>query len=300
LFGFDIHSHRQYCENLQLSSFSHAASAGLNPPLPADGDDHYTPGMIESAPILAYAILILGAYAAGFIDSIAGGGGMITIPLFLLTGFSPHQAIATNKLQASFGSLTATLRYRHGGLVRFREVLPGIAFTLVGAGIGAVAVQLLDASLLNLMIPVILLALFVYMLIKKDLGSLESRERMGRMAFYGVFGLIIGFYDGFFGPGTGSFWTVAFIAIAGMDIKRATGHTKVVNFTSNIVSLAIFLFGGNILVLPGIVMGLAQIAGAWTGSHLVLKKDSSFVRVMFLMVLGASIVYLSYRAYFAA
>jgi uncharacterized membrane protein YfcA len=255
--------------------------------------------MIENSPVLAYAILILGAYGAGFIDSIAGGGGMITIPLFLLTGFSPHQAIATNKLQASFGSLTATLRYRRGGLVRLRDIIPGIAFTLTGAVAGAVAVQLISSYILNMAIPVILLALLAYMLFKRDLGSVESSERIGRMAFYGIFGLIIGFYDGFFGPGTGSFWTVAFIAFAGMDIKRATGHTKVVNFTSNIVSLAVFLFGGNILILPGILMGAAQIAGAWTGSHLVLRRDSSFVRVIFLIVLTASIIYLGYRAYFS-
>ncbi len=224
---------------------------------------------------------------------------MITVPLLLFTGFSPLQAIATNKLQASFGSLTATLRYRSGGLVRLREVLPGIAFTFAGASAGALAVQLINPDILGLMIPILLSLLFVFMLIKKDLGSVESKEKIRRMAFYALFGLLIGFYDGFFGPGTGSFWTIAFITLAGMDIKRATGHTKVVNFTSNIVSLGIFLFSGNILIIPGILMGAAQIAGAWTGSHMVLKRNSSFVRIVFLLVLAASIIYLGYQAYFA-
>lgn len=255
--------------------------------------------MIETMPVLAYAILTVGAFVAGFIDSIAGGGGMITIPLFLVLGFNPHQAIATNKLQASFGSLTATLRYRHGGLVRLRDMLPAIAFTLLGAAAGALAVQHLSSDALNLMIPLVLLALFIYMLARKNLGAMESHERMDRRLFYLIFGLLIGFYDGFFGPGTGSFWTIAFISIAGMDLKRATGHTKVVNFTSNAVSLAVFLFTGNILYLAGILMGLAQIAGAWSGSHIVMKKDSSFVRVIFLTVLAASIVYLGYKAYFS-
>lgn len=255
-------------------------------------------GLIHSMPVLAGAFLVVAGFLAGFIDSMAGGGGMITIPVFLLTGFSPHQAIATNKLQASFGSLTATLRYRNGGLVRIREILPGIAFTLMGAASGSAAVQLLSADFLDLIIPVALSALFFFMLFRKDLGKVESRERLNRGLFYLIFGLIIGFYDGFFGPGTGSFWTIAFVTLAGMNLKRATGHTKVVNFTSNIVSLGVFLTGGNILIIPGILMGLAQIGGAWTGSHLVMKKDSSFVRVIFLGVLAVSILYLGYQAYF--
>lgn len=223
---------------------------------------------------------------------------MVTIPLFLLTGFSPHQAIATNKLQASFGSLTAALRYRKGGLVSFREILPGIGFTFIGAVLGTVSIQNISADFLNLIIPVLLALLFLYVLFNRDLGTIPSHQRISTLPFYLVFGLIIGFYDGFFGPGTGSFWTVAFIALAGMGIREATGKTKVVNFTSNVVSLGVFLFGGNILILPGLLMGAAQIAGAWAGSHLVLKKDGSFIRTVFLSILAISILYLAWQAYF--
>lgn len=223
---------------------------------------------------------------------------MITLPLLLLVGIPPHQALATNKLQSSFGSLTATLRYRSGGLMNIREMLPGIGFTLAGALMGTLAVQALSSRLLNLAIPVILSVLFLFMLRKKDLGNVEAQQKLPRIGFYALFGLALGFYDGFFGPGAGSFWTIAFIAIAGMNMKSATGHTKVVNFTSNIVSLGIFAFSGNLLVVPGLLMAMGQVAGAWVGSHQVLRRDSSFVRVMFLSVLALSIIYLGWRAYF--
>ncbi|MFC1764478.1 TSUP family transporter [Planctomycetota bacterium] len=240
--------------------------------------------------VQAYILLFGAALLAGFVDAIAGGGGIITIPMLLTVGLPPHLALGTNKLQASFGSFTATLNYRRGGLVQGPALLWGILCTAIGAGVGAIAIQAISANLLQQAIPVVLIAVFVYVLIHPDLGTASRPQKFTPWIFYLLFGLLIGFYDGFFGPGTGSFWTLAFVLCLGLDLKRATGHTKVLNFTSNIVALLGFALGGNVVCSIGILMGIGQVMGATLGSHLVLKRSTRFVRVFFLIVVALTIV----------
>jgi uncharacterized protein len=234
-------------------------------------------------------LLIAGGFFAGFVDSIAGGGGIITVPLFLAAGLPPHLALGTNKLQASFGSLTAALRYRKGGLVSFRALLPGILYTFTGAALGTLAIQLISADFLNLFIPFLLLIVFLYTLSSPRLGEIDVEARISAKPFFALFGLSLGFYDGFFGPGTGSFWTIALAALAGYNLRRATAATKVMNFTSNIVSLSVFILGGKVIYSLGIMMGGGQLAGAWLGSHLVLNRGTRFIRLFFLLVVAVTI-----------
>ena len=234
-------------------------------------------------------LLIAGGFLAGFVDSIAGGGGIITLPLFLAAGLPPHLALGTNKLQASFGSLTAALRYRKGGLVSFRALLPGILHTLAGAALGTFAIQRIPADFLNLFIPFLLLSVFLYTLFSPRLGEIDVEARISTKPFFILFGLSLGFYDGFFGPGTGSFWTIALASLAGYNLRRATAATKVMNFTSNIVSLSVFILGGKVLYTLGLLMGGGQLAGAWLGSHLVLNRGTRFIRLFFLLVVAATI-----------
>lgn len=248
--------------------------------------------------IFSLFILFAAAFLAGFVDSIAGGGGIITVPALLSVGLPPHLALGTNKLQASFGSLTAALNYRNGKMVRFRELTLGVAFTAIGAIAGSVTVQAVEADYLKHFIPVLLVIVFVYMLCKPNLGSIHRPHRMAPGLFYLVFGLMIGFYDGFFGPGTGSFWTIAFILWLGFDLKKATAHTKVMNFTSNIVALIMFLVGGHVVLIAGFVMGFAQMLGAFIGSHLVLRRGTAFVRVFFLSVVAITIAKLLWSTFF--
>jgi len=243
-------------------------------------------------------ILFAAAMLGGFVDSIAGGGGIITVPALLAVGFPPHLALGTNKLQACFGSLTATINYRRGGMLRIRPLTTGIIFTALGAIAGTVAVQNIGTQWLEHIIPALLIAIFIYTLCNPKLGEMHGHHRMAPALFYMLFGCAIGFYDGFFGPGTGSLWTVAFILWLGFDLRKATAHTKALNFTSNIVALAAFLIGGHVAILAGLIMGAGQMMGAYAGSHLVLKRGTRFVRIFFLSVVAITIGKLLWSAYF--
>ncbi len=244
---------------------------------------------------LGFALLILAGGAAGFVDSIAGGGGMITLPALLAAGLPPHFALGTNKLQSTFGSLTASLRYRAAGIVRFRDMVPGIAATALGAGLGALAVGAVDSGLLRFLIPALLLAILVFLALKPRFGLDAKEAKVGWVPFWIIAGLVLGFYDGFFGPGTGTFWAMALVAFAGLDLRGATAHTKVANFTSNLVSLGVFVASGSVLAPLGIAMGLAQAGGAWVGSRVALKRGAGFIRGLLLAVTGAMIVYIVLR-----
>ncbi len=244
--------------------------------------------------MLTLFLLFLAGFGAGFVDSIAGGGGIITLPAILAAGVPPHFALATNKLQSSFGSFTASVNYAKKGLYEPKKVLEGVFFTFVGAVLGAITVQYFSAKFLSDFIIFMLIVLFFFTLFNKNLGLKAKARRVKPFAFYILFGLLIGFYDGFFGPGTGSFWTIALVLLLGLDLKGATAQTKIFNFTSNIVSLGVFAFSGLVLWKIGIIMGIGQIAGAFTGSTLVAKKEVTFVRYFFLVVVAATIVKLAY------
>ncbi len=228
--------------------------------------------------LIGHLVALAAGLVAGFIDSIAGGGGLITVPALLAIGLPPHLALGTNKLGSTMGVLTALNRYRGGGLVRVRDWLPAVACTALGAASGTLLIQRLSADFLGWLIPVLLLAILVYTLASPDLGSRPSRERMGRRLFHVVFGLGLGFHDGFFGPGTGAFWAMALVTLAGLDLRRATGATKVMNATSNVTALVFFLLGGKVVVTVGLAMGAGQIIGATLGAQQVLRRPPGFVR----------------------
>jgi len=247
-----------------------------------------------------YCVLGCVGFAAGFVDSIAGGGGIITIPVLLAMGLDPHTALGTNKLQACFGSVTASVHYCRSELADIRKTAAGIGFTAVGAAAGTMTIQLIDAAFLRQALPILLLLIFFYFLFSPRLGRLDSHPVVHPFLFYLAAGLGIGFYDGFFGPGTGSFWTVAFVVFMGVNLKKATAHTKIMNATSNLVSLAAFLIGGKVLLIPGVVMGCGQLLGATLGAHMVIRKGTTFVRVFFLCVVAVTIAKLIYSTYFKA
>ncbi|QKF92128.1 TSUP family transporter [Campylobacter sp. CCUG 57310] len=249
--------------------------------------------------LLAYFIFFGAAFLGGFIDSIAGGGGLITLPAIMAMGVPPHLALGTNKLQGSFGSFTATLNFTRKGMINYKEAFLGIIFTFIGACLGATLILFLNPNFLKIVIPFLLIAIFIYTLITPKIGDSDKKARMNYKIFYIFFGLLIGFYDGFFGPGAGSFWTFAMVALIGLSMKKAVAHTKLLNFVSNIVSLGVFIIGGQVLWKVGILMGVGQILGSFIGSNLVIKKEVKFIRAMFLFVVGATILKLLYD-YFAS
>jgi uncharacterized membrane protein YfcA len=232
-------------------------------------------------------LLFLTGLGAGFVDSIAGGGGLITLPVLLSFGMDPRQALGTNKLQASFGSGSAAGHYARAGTVPLKDCTRGFLLSLIGAALGTLAVRQLDPSFLRRAIPVLLIAVAVYMLLKPRLGAQDLHPRMARGVFDCVFGLPIGFYDGFFGPGTGTFWTMGFMLGLGFNMTRATGYAKVMNFASNVGSLAFFLLGGNVLYAAGLTMAVGQVLGAKIGSHMVITRGTKFIRPIFIFVVLA-------------
>lgn len=236
-----------------------------------------------------YVILFFIALFAGFIDAIVGGGGLITLPALLASGIPAHLSLATNKLQSVFGSFTATLTYFKARTMK--HLAWGVVFTGLGAGLGAYIVLLVNDKHLKLIILIFLSLTFLYTLLRPNLGKHKSKAKIKNIKIFHVLcGLTLGFYDGFLGPGTGSFWIFACVAFLGYDMKNASINTKILNFSSNIVALAIFLWHYEVLWLVGFLMGFAQIVGAFLGSKLVLKTQGAFIKKLFLIVVGATIL----------
>jgi uncharacterized membrane protein YfcA len=254
---------------------------------------------MEPLSISAYFILWLAGLFAGFVDAIAGGGGIISLPALLTTGMPPHLALGTNKLQGTFGSMTAAVNYSRKGLVDLREIPTGVVFTALGALTGTITVQVLSADFLRHIILILLAGVFLYTLISPDLGRFDRRPSMAAPLFFACAGMALGFYDGFFGPGTGSFWAIALVLVLGLNLKKATAHTKIFNFTSNAVALAAFVIGHNVVMPAGLLMGAGQMLGAFAGSRLVIQRGTGFVRVFFLVVVAATIIKLGYSTYMA-
>jgi len=249
-------------------------------------------------PELLLPILFGAAFVAGLIDAIAGGGGLITVPVLMGIGLPPQVVLGTNKLQASFGSGSAMLHFVRAGTVKMSDCWTGILWTAIGAALGVWAVQLLDATVLKQMIPWLLAVIAVYTLFSPRLGADDSHARMKPGLFYLLFGISIGFYDGFFGPGTGSFWTMALMLLLGCSMMRATATTKVMNFTSNFVALIFFLAVGQVRFVEGIVMGVGQFLGARVGSRLVITRGTAFIRPVFItmvLALVARLIYLNFK-----
>lgn len=244
-----------------------------------------------------YLIFFAVALIAGFIDAIAGGGGMITIPTLLACGIPPHLALGTNKLGSVFGSFTAALNFYRQGMFQIKDILFGMFFTFVGAIFGTISVLFIDANILSKILPFMMIAIFLYFLFMPKIGEIDKNKKISENFFYIIFGILIGFYDGFFGPGTGTFWMISIVFFLGYNIKKATARTKVMNFTSNIVSLFVFMMSSNILIIVGLLMGFGQIIGAYFGSNFVIKKDIKFIKTIFLFVVGITIMKLLYENY---
>jgi uncharacterized membrane protein YfcA len=243
-------------------------------------------------------LLFAAGAVAGLVDSIAGGGGLITLPVLLGLGMDPRAALGTNKLQSTFGSATATFHYAAAGTMSLRECARGFGLTFIGAIGGALVVQLIDAAVLRQVIPFLLVAIAVFVWLRPKLGETDLHPRMPRGLFDLIFGLALGFYDGFFGPGTGTFWTMAFVLGLGFNLTKATGSTKAMNFASNIASLLVFIIAGQVVYTAGLIMGAGQLIGARIGSRMVVSRGTRFIRPIFLTTVLAISAKLIYDVFF--
>lgn len=244
--------------------------------------------------LYTYIFLSAAAFLSGFVDSIAGGGGTIAIPALLTAGIPPHLAIATNKLQSSFGVVTAVTNFKRKGLFEFKDLTYGILFTILGAIIGATSIHFISASFLKPLSIIMLSIVFLFLLLNRKLGEEDRHKRVKEFYFYIIFGLTLGFYDGFFGPGTGSFWTIALVLLLGLNLKKASIHTRVLNMTSNLTSLCIFIFSSAIIWKLGFIMAIFQVIGAYTGSSIVAKVNIKFIKIFFMSVVFVIILKLIY------
>jgi uncharacterized protein len=242
-------------------------------------------------------VLFVTGLIAGLIDSIAGGGGLLTLPVLLGLGLPPKLALGTNKFQSSFGSFTASLYFTRHKVVELSKARVGIISTFIGAAVGTWLVQQIDPSLLNNIIPILLGIIAVYTFFTPDIGKIDQHPRISSTLFYILAGILLGFYDGFFGPGVGSFWAVLLVLGLGLNLTKATGYTKVMNFTSNIVSLLVFLMGGFVWFTGGISMGIGQMIGAKIGSNLAIRKGTKFIRAALITIVILTIIKLLYSRF---
>ena len=223
-------------------------------------------------------LLILAAFLAGFVDSIAGGGGLISVPALLLAGASPIEALATNKLQGTFGAATATVTYARAGHVDLRGQLGMAVISAIGGGLGALVAHLIPVGVLRVVMPVVLVAVALFFALKPGLSDADRVERIRPGVFAVTAVPLIAAYDGFFGPGTGSFFMLAFVMLAGYGVLKATAHTKLLNFASNIGSLAVFIPSGAMWWAVGLCMAAAQVLGAAIGARLAMRVGARLIK----------------------
>jgi uncharacterized protein len=229
------------------------------------------------------ALLIAAAFVAGCLDAIAGGGGLITLPALMLAGLDPISAVATNKAQSTFGAASATYTFAKRGWIDWRKALPMAIVAFVGAILGAMVLRHLPTGMLKAGLPLLLIAVALYAGFSRALTDADARARLSPLVFTVSAVVGIGFYDGLFGPGTGSFFMLAFVTLMGFGVVRATAHAKPLNLASNLGGLVFFAFSGKILWSIGLAMGLAQIAGAQLGARLVLTHGARLVKPLIIM-----------------
>jgi len=230
------------------------------------------------------ALLFFAGLSAGFIDAIAGGGGLISVPALLWAGLPPQVALGTNKMQSTWGTLMAVRKYAKAGLVSWPQVRLTVVITFVSAMSGALVLMLISNAVLKLIVPWMLLSIAVYVLLSPGLGRTAAKARLSLGGFACLAGSVLGFYDGFFGPGTGTFWTMACISLLGLELTRATAFTKVANLTSNMASLIIFVVSARVNYDVAAVMIAGQLIGGRLGAGMAIRHGAPFIRVIFITV----------------
>lgn len=230
-----------------------------------------------------YPALTAVAVLTGFVDAIAGGGGLIMMPALIYTGLPPHVVLGTNKVQSACGTAMATLRYHRAGLFAIRPNLPTVAAIFAGALAGALVIQRFDADVLRLVVPLLLMGIALYTVFSPRMDDHDRKARLSERGYLPAAGAV-GFYDGFFGPGAGQFYTTTLVGLRGLGLTRATGLTKLFNLTSNVASIVVFASGGHVLWLLGLCMSAGAMTGAWLGSHWTTRLGARLIRPLLVTV----------------
>ncbi|WP_210496159.1 TSUP family transporter [Microvirga antarctica] len=221
---------------------------------------------------------------AGFVDAIAGGGGLLTVPALILAGLDPAQAIATNKVQGSVAAASATWTFWRKGMIDWKSAWRFTLMAFLSGIAGALCVRFLPRAVLDLLIPVLLIVIAIYFALSRKLQDADAAARMTALTFGLTAPVAIGFYDGIFGPGAGSFYMLAFVTLHGYGVVRATAHTKLLNFASNFGSLLLYAATGAVVWPLGLVMAGASLIGAQLGSRMALRFGVRIIRPLLVAV----------------
>lgn len=243
-------------------------------------------------------VLAAVAFTAGFIDAIAGGGGLLTIPALMMAGLPGHLVLGTNKLAATFGSATATVTFYRRKLFNPAQWKPALIATAIGSAIGALIADALPAEWINQMLPAVVFACGLYLLFGKTPEHPKHDDIPIRQGRQWPQGLGLGFYDGVAGPGTGAFWTVSTLLLYPLELVRASGVARTMNFVSNGMALAVFAIHGHVAWVLGIAMGLALMLGAFFGARTAIAGGSKLIRPVFILVVLALTARLAWQHWF--
>lgn len=254
--------------------------------------------------VVALLVICLFAFIAGFIDAVVGGGGLIQIPALLinLPKTSLPTLFGTNKIAALSGTSIAAFHYSRRINFNFKLLITIALFAGIASFLGARTIQYIDVNTLKPAVLFVLIAIAVYTFVKKDLGSMQTKVlSFNKQLIYGsLIGLVVGFYDGFFGPGTGSFFVLGFVVILGFEFVQASAYSKVINCMTNGAALLVFIKDGNYLLELAILMAICNIVGNIVGTKLALNKGNRFVRVIFLGIVSIMIIRYAYDIFFKA
>lgn len=221
---------------------------------------------------------------AGFVDAIAGGGGLIALPALLAAGVPPIAAFGTNKVQSVVGTAIAATTYWRKGYVSLRALGLAIPLTFAGAFLGALAVKSIDTAVLEYAVPVALICIALYFMFAPRLTDDDRHSRFNFAIFAPIMGFVIGFYDGGLGPGTGSFMTMGFVTLFGLGLTRAAGNTKVLNLTSNLGALALFIPSGDVVWPAAIAMAIGQVIGGYIGALTGIRFGARLIRPLVVVI----------------
>lgn len=257
--------------------------------------------MLENLTVLNLALLGLAMFSSGFIDAIAGGGGLIQTPAMLLSfpDRNPVQVVATSKTAAFFGTSTAAIQYRKFIKTDSRLLIAMVIPAFIGACFGSLLASHISPESFKSAIFFMMISIFIYTLLKPDLGKVhvEKHSRRKLLVIGAMAACLIGFYDGLIGPGTGTMLMIALVAIMGFAFVGASAIAKVVNATTNLASIIVVGFRLGIMWKLGLVLAIANLAGGYAGSHMAIKKGSGFIRIFYLIVTGILILRLGYSLY---
>lgn len=236
--------------------------------------------------MLEYLVVCPLVFLAGFVDAVAGGGGLISLPAYMMAGLNPIDAIGTNKFSASCGTLAATMSYSRRGYIRWRELVPAIIVALIGSWVGARLALLVDNDVFKIVMLIILPITAIFVLNKRALSKYRCPYSGGKVKIIiALLALVMGVYDGFYGPGTGVFLMLMLVGIAHVSLEEAVGSTKVINLSTNLASLSVYIVHGKVLFPLALVAAIFGIAGNFIGARYFAKRGAQFVKPLIMVVL---------------